>query len=257
MTSAYPQADEQGSVRDIKGNVKCIYKVQTFGCPRVDDEKNTCKHNVYIYYTDGTHTMYWQGGPEVEAKELLDLGYGPWLTIYKNDHPLLDKLQQERCNLIKTIPLIRQVDFKSCWSGRSVLRAPINGNTIYYQLQSSTGVPQVFCTECGLGQNFAYTSVGENVAWWSTKKKDGVLCATCIKFKNVPVTDFVPIHRKGDLPAYRSQPMDEETGLWDNHENNLRIKPYLFDFSCSAAPISMLPGAQVVGLIANFKLNNC
>ena len=236
----FPTADENGNVTmareygQVIGDKKTLERVEVFNCPRSfgkEYEEKKCRHSIYLYFTDGSHYMR---SHEIEIEEFKKLAYLPFATIYKQEHFYLQTRQEELCDFAKIIPKEKHVQFLYL-TNQPALKAKTGTDTIYYRFQSSTGVAEIFCTDCGLGQNYAYRSIGEVVAYWYSAEKKRVLCPLCATL--VPETkdrikELVPVHFHGDVPANRSLPLYEETKLWNDHLKNISgYSKYRFDFS--------------------------
>lgn len=108
QTSETEKSDAYPSIFDGRINGKEIKTIEAFQCPCVYEKpdaikKKECKHNVYIYFKDGTHLMYWGGGPKINVEELKTKGYIPYIKQYRPKSNSDYKKQMERCELSKLI----------------------------------------------------------------------------------------------------------------------------------------------------------
>ena len=101
-------SDAYPPVIDGKINGKKIKKIVAFACPCTHDQpdrikKSKCLHSVYIYFKDGSHIMYFGGGPKITVDELQEKGYIPYIIQYRPDSEVKYKKQLECCHLSKLI----------------------------------------------------------------------------------------------------------------------------------------------------------
>ena len=66
-------------------------------------KKKKCKHNLYIYFKNGTHLMYFGGGPKITIKQIQEKEYIPFIKQYRLDSESQFKLQMQKCELTKLI----------------------------------------------------------------------------------------------------------------------------------------------------------
>lgn len=105
----YPNVEPDGK---IKG--KPIEKIRAFKCPCVYDEvdrikKSKCRHNLYIYYKDGSSLMC---GSKLTLNEIAEKGYLPYIKQYRPKSQFKYNIQLNWCELSKEIGAENLIFFK-------------------------------------------------------------------------------------------------------------------------------------------------
>jgi hypothetical protein len=100
------------AVVDNKIEGKEIDYIQAHSCPCTYEyldvpNKVKCRHNVFIFFKNGTHIMYFGGGPEISVKLLQEKGYIPFIKQYRPKSDAKYKLQMEKCELSKLLDITK------------------------------------------------------------------------------------------------------------------------------------------------------